>query len=165
MQRALNEYRGEPLTAVMPGVALGQLWRLVGVADTALLAVAGCVVLAGFAGMVAVLLTSLEERRREMAVLRSVGARPVHVFALLVLESSCLAAAGAALGCLVAWLSLAAGAPLLAQRFGLFVEVGAPGAYDLAVAVAVVGAGAVAGLVPAWRAYRNSLADGLSIGL
>lgn len=165
MQRALNDYRGEPLTAVMPGVALGQMWRLVGVADTALLVVAGCVVLAGFAGMIAVLLTGLEERRREMAVLRSVGARPAHVFGLLLLESCFLAAAGVVLGFLVAALSLAAGAPLLARRFGLFVDVGAPGAYDLAIAAAVVVAGAVAGLVPAWRAYRNSLADGLSIRL
>ena len=55
--------------------------------------------------------------------------------------------------------------PLLEQRFGLFMEVGAPSRYDLAIAAAVVGAGLLAGLVPAWRAYRNSLADGLSIRL
>jgi len=85
MQRALNEHRGEPLTAVLPGVTLAELWRLVGVADRALRAVAACVVLAGLLGMVATLLTGLNERRREMAVLRAVGARPAHVFGLLAL--------------------------------------------------------------------------------
>jgi putative ABC transport system permease protein len=165
MQRALNEYTGEPLTAILPGVALGQLWRLVGVADAALLAVAACVVLAGLIGMVATLLTSLNERRREMAILRAVGARPRDVFGLLVLESLVLALAGVVAGFLLSWLSLAAAAPLLGRRFGLFVGPGLPGGHELAIGAAVVGAGLLAGSIPAWRAYRNSLADGLSIRL
>jgi putative ABC transport system permease protein len=165
MQRALNDYRGEPLSAVMPGVALQQLWQVVGLADTALLLVAACVVLAGLLGMLTALLTSLNERRREMAILRSVGARPLHVFLLLEFESALLAAAGVVAGFLIAFGAMALAAPLLEQRFGLFVEVGAPTGYDLAIAAAVVGAGLLAGLLPAWRAYRNSLADGLSIRL
>ncbi|MCU0976579.1 MAG: ABC transporter permease [Steroidobacteraceae bacterium] len=165
MQRALNEYRGEALSAVMPGVALQQLWQVVGLADTALLLVAACVVLAGLIGMVTALLTSLNERRREMAILRSVGARPLHVFLLLEVESALLAAAGVVAGFVIAFGAMALAAPLLEQRFGLFVEVGAPTGYDLAIAAAVVGAGLLAGLLPAWRAYRNSLADGLSIRL
>lgn len=165
MQRALNEYRSEPLTAIMPGVVLTQLWQLVGVADTALLVVAACVVVAGLVGMLTALLTSLQERRREMAILRSVGARPAHVFSLLVLESALLAAAGVALGCLLVWIALAGAGPLLARRFGLFIGTAAPGGYELALGVAVIAAGVLAGLVPAWRAYRNSLADGLSIRL
>jgi putative ABC transport system permease protein len=165
MQRALNDYRGEALSAVMPGVALQQLWQVVGLADTALLLVAACVVLAGLIGMVTALLTSLNERRREMAILRSVGARPLHVFLLLEFESALLAAAGVAAGFVIAFGAMALAAPLLEQRFGLFVEVGAPTGYDLAIAAAVVVAGLLAGLLPAWRAYRNSLADGLSIRL
>ncbi len=165
MQRALNDHRGEALSAVMPGVALQQLWQVVGLADTALLLVAACVVLAGLIGMVTALLTSLNERRREMAILRSVGARPLHVFLLLEFESALLAAAGVVAGFVIAFGAMALAAPLLEQRFGLFVEVGAPTGYDLAIAAAVVGAGLLAGLLPAWRAYRNSLADGLSIRL
>src|SRR5690606_15948583 len=87
LQRAINEYRAEPLLAIVPGVALAQLWELVGIADTALLVVAAFVVLAGLLGMLAAILTGLNERRREMAVLRSVGARPRHVFSLLVSEA------------------------------------------------------------------------------
>jgi putative ABC transport system permease protein len=165
MQRALNEYRSEPLTAIMPGVVLTQLWQLVGVADTALLVVAACVVVAGLVGMLTALLTSLQERRREMAILRSVGARPAHIFSLLILESALLAAAGVALGCLLVWIALVGAGPLLARRFGLFIDSAAPGGYELALGVAVIAAGVLAGLVPAWRAYRNSLADGLSIRL
>lgn len=163
MQRALNEYQGEPLLAIMPGVVLGQLWQMVGVADKALLLIAACVVLAGLIGMLTSLLTGLNERRREMAILRSVGARPAHVFGLLVLESGLLAATGVALGFLSTWALLAGAAPLLERRWGLFISASAPTLPDLAIGAVVLGAGLLAGLLPAWRAYRNSLADGLSV--
>jgi putative ABC transport system permease protein len=163
MQRALNEYAAEPLTAALPGVALSELWRMIGVADRALRAVAACVVLAGLAGMVATLLTGLNERRREMAVLRAVGAGPGHVFTLLVLESTLLALLGAMAGALLASGLLAAAAPWVEHQLGLSLSPGLPGAYDLAIGAAVVAAGFVAGTIPAWRAYRNSLADGLSM--
>jgi len=163
MQRALNEHRVEPLTAVLPGVALSELWRMVGVADRALRAIAACVVLAGLAGMVATLLAGLNERRREMAVLRSVGARPAHVFGLLVLESTLLALLGVVAGAMLAWGLLLAASPWAGRHLGLTLSPGLPGAYDLAIGAAVVCAGFLAGTLPAWRAYRNSLADGLSM--
>lgn len=163
MQRALNEYRQEPLLAIIPGVALQQLWELVGVADTALMIVSAFVVLAGLLGMLTALLTSLNERRREMAILRSVGARPAHVFGLMILESGLLALLGVLLGLAMMYGALAALAPLLEHRFGVFVELSAPSAYDIGLLGAVVAAGLLIGVVPAWRAYRNSLADGLTI--
>ena len=165
MQRALNEYRGEALTAIIPGVALTQLWELVGVAETALLVVAACVVVAGLLGMLTAILTSLNERRREMAILRSVGARPLDVFALLLLEAALLAAAGAVAGVGLMYAALAGSAPLLARRFGVVLEIGALTPYDAALLAGVVVASLVIGAVPALNAYRRSLADGLTIRL
>lgn len=163
MQRALNEYPREPLTAILPGVALQQLWQVVGMADRALLVIAACVVAAGLLGMLTAILASLRERRREMAILRAVGARPGQVFALLLLEAGLLALAGVALGIAAAHGAIAAATPLLARHFGLFVADAGPGLYDLALGGAVLGAALVAGLVPAWLAYRRTLADGLTI--
>jgi putative ABC transport system permease protein len=71
---------------VLPGVALDQLWQVVGFAERTLLAVSAMVVAVGLAGLVAVVLASLGERRRELAILRSVGARPGEVFLLLSAE-------------------------------------------------------------------------------
>lgn len=163
MQRALNEYRGEALTAAIPGVALQQLWRVVGVADRALLVIAAFVVVAGLIGMVTSILASLRERRREMAILRAVGARPLHVFALLVLEAALLAMAGVIAGIVAAHAALAAVTPLLVRSHGLYVETGGPGVYDLFLGGTVIGAAIVVGVGPAWLAYRNSLADGLTL--
>jgi putative ABC transport system permease protein len=163
MQRAINDYRQEPLMAIMPGVALSQLWNLVGIADTALMIVAGFVVLAGLLGMLTAILTSLNERRREMAILRSVGARPRHVFTLLVAEAGLLAAGGVAAGVGLMYLLVAAARPILETRFGIFLEVGGLRGYDLGILGAVVLAGLLMGALPAWRAYRNTLSDGLTL--
>ena len=163
MQRAINDYRQEPLLAILPGVALSQLWELVGIADTALMIVAAFVVLAGLLGMLTAILTSLHERRREMAILRSVGARPRHVFTLLVAEAGLLAALGVTAGICLTYLLLIAGRPLLQKRFGIFIGVTGLTGYDLVILGAIVLAGLLMGLLPAFRAYRNTLSDGLQI--
>ena len=163
MQRAINEYRQEPLMAIIPGVALSQLWNLVGIADTALMIVAAFVVLAGLLGMLTAILTSLNERRREMAILRSVGARPRHVFTLLIAEAGMLASAGVAVGVSLCCGLILAARPLLEQRFGIFLDLGGLTGYDLTILGAIIGAALVMGALPAWRAYRNTLSDGLTI--
>jgi putative ABC transport system permease protein len=163
MQQALNTYRGEPVTAVIPGVALTQLWQLVGVADTALLIVAAFVLVAGLLGMLTALLTSLNERRREMAILRSVGARPGQIFGLLVSEAAFLSLLGAVAGLALQQGLLALLRPWVEAKYGLVLALGSPAALEWAMLGGVVVAGAIIGLIPAWRAYRLSLADGLTV--
>jgi putative ABC transport system permease protein len=163
MQRALNDYRKEPLQAIIPGVALKQLWDLIGIADRALMVVASFVVLAGLLGMLTAILVSLNERRREMAVLRSVGAGPRDVFSLLMLEAGALSAAGVLAGLALCYALLALAQPLLAAHYGIFVPLSGPNLTDIALLGGIVLAALVMALFPAWRAYRNTLSDGLTI--
>ncbi len=86
------------MLAILPGVALQELWSLMGTAEKALFVVSLFVVLTGLIGMLTAILTSLNERRREMAILRSVGARPWHIASLLVLEAFTLALTGVVAG-------------------------------------------------------------------
>lgn len=161
-QRAINTYRAEPLLAILPGVALQELWGLVGVAEIALMIVSVMVVIAGLVNLMSVLLAGLNERRREMAVLRSVGARPEHVFLLLCIESTLLTFGGIVMGLLMHYLLTAAGSLFLMQRFGLSVQLSLPQSTEIKILVSVAVAGLVAGMIPALQAYRKSLADGLS---
>jgi putative ABC transport system permease protein len=163
MQRAINDYRQEPLLAILPGVALGQLWDLVGIADTALMIVAGFVVLAGLLGMQTAILTSLNERRREMAILRSAGAGPRHIFALMVMEAVLLATLGIIAGVGLTYGALLAGRPLLEKRFGIYLGLSGLSTSDLLILAAIVLLALLMGLIPALRAYRNTLSDGLQI--
>lgn len=163
VQRFINEYPQEALFAILPGVALSQLWDLIGIAENALLIVSAFVVVVGLFGMLTTLLTSLNERRREMAILRSVGARPGHVFALIMGEAGFLTLFGVLLGLALLYLLLLAGQPIIESRFGIFITIDGLSPYEWILLVAVVGAGFLVGGIPSYRAYKLSLADGLSV--
>lgn len=162
VQRFVSEYPGEPLMGVLPGVALDELWEAVGLGERALQLVCALVAVVSLAGLVATVLAGLGERRRELAVLRAMGAGPRDVLWLLVLEGAVVTAAGAVLGVLAALAGQALAGPVLQQRLGILLQPGAPALTQWAVLAAVLGAGMLASLLPAWRAYRLSLADGLS---
>lgn len=163
LQRFINEYREEPLTAILPGVALQELWSLIGAAETALSVVSAMVVATALLGMVTMILTTLNERRREMAILRAVGARPRTIFGLLVSEAGLLTLAGVVVGIGLLYGALAVLRPIIDARFGLHLALGAPSGTELITLAVIVGAGCLVGALPAWRAYRRSLADGMSI--
>ncbi|MGP0175043.1 ABC transporter permease [Pseudomonas sp. NCHU5208] len=165
LQREINEFRGEPLLAILPGVALQELWSLMGTAEQALFVVSLFVVLTGLIGMLTAILTSLNERRREMAILRSVGARPWHIASLLVLEAFALALAGVAFGLALLYLGIAGAQGYVQANYGLYLALSAPTSYEWTLLGGILLAALLMGSVPAWRAYRQSLADGLSIRL
>ncbi|MEM9209507.1 MAG: ABC transporter permease [Pseudomonadota bacterium] len=164
LQRFVDEYETEALMAVIPGVALQQLWGLIGVAETALFGVSAMVVLAGVLGLLTTLLVSLNERRREMAVLRSVGARPAHVFLLLLTEAAMLGLAGGLSGLALVQTAVIAARSWAQNEYGIQLAVGFR-SFDLYILLGIVVLAVVTSCIPAWRAYRNSLADGLTVRL
>ncbi len=162
VQRFVQGYEGEPLLAVLPGVALDELWQAVGIGERALMGMSALVALVSLAGLVSVVLAGLNERRRELAVLRAVGAAPRHVLLLLAAEGALVTVVGAVAGALMAALGVALAGPWVQSAFGITLRLGAPTAPQWALLGAVLAAGMLASLVPGWRAYRLSLADGLS---
>ena len=163
LQRRINQYRPEALTAILPGITLQQLWRITGLAEQVLRLVAGLVVLSGLLGMLTVLLTTLNERRREMAILRANGARPWQIASLLVFEAGWIAGAGIVLGVLLAVLVQRAAAPWLLSQFGLHVGLHWPEPWQLGVLALIFLAALLIALVPALMAYRRTLSDGMQV--
>ena len=163
LQRSINEYTQEPLLAILPGVALQELWQIVGIAETALIGVSIMVVVTALIGMMATIFSSLNERRREMAIFRAMGARPRVVLGLLVLEAVLMAAFGVILGLALLYLGLFVGQPLIDSAFGLWLPIEAPTLRELWAMFSVVVSGAIVSMVPALRAYRMSLADGMMV--
>jgi putative ABC transport system permease protein len=162
LQRDINEYREEPLLAILPGVALQELWGFMSVAEKALWVVSLFVVVAGFFGMIAVSLAGLNERRREIAVYRAVGASYRHVCALLVTEAFILTLTGIALGLALLTLALLTTQGLMETRYGLYLAVSKPTLIEIKMIFGLLIVGLAAGMVPAFIAYRNTLLDGLS---
>jgi putative ABC transport system permease protein len=162
VQRFVAGYPDEALTAVLPGVALDELWQVVGLGERALLAISGLVALVSLASLVAVVLAGLGERRRELAVLRAVGAGPRHVLGLVALEGFFVTGAGALAGVGLSVVAVAVAAPWVQAHLGIALGGPASGLQAWPWLVAVLGAGLLASLVPAWRATRLALADGLT---
>jgi putative ABC transport system permease protein len=161
VQRDVSEMRTEPLMAVLPGVALDELWQVVGAGERALQAASALVAVVSVAGLMAVILAGLEPRRRELAILRAVGARPSQIVGLLLAEGALLTLAAMAIGLAAHFAAVAALAEPLRLRTGLSLTLAWPGAEAWLTMAAILFGGVVASLVPALRACRLSLADGL----
>jgi putative ABC transport system permease protein len=163
IQRDVNNYLPEPLMAIIPGVAMGELWSTVKYAEVALEIVGGFVVLVGLLGMLVAIYTTLNERRREMAILRALGTGPLKILALFLIESLLLASSGCLLGVGLMYAGIASLQGVVEQQFGLYLRwQGFQPEHGIYLGL-VLGASVLIGLVPAWRAYRNTLADGLSL--
>ena len=163
IQRAINDYKSEPLLAILPGVTLLELWRVVGVIEKVLLVIAGFVIFSGLLGMLAILLNSLNERRREIAVLRSVGASPRVIFSLLILESTFLLILGIISSLIFYYLCILLLNPLLQDSFGLVIELSPPSIIQWLLMGGILLSGLLITLIPAYKSYKYSLQDGLAI--
>lgn len=163
VQRWVNDYAEEPLLAILPGVALSELWSLIGVAETALVGVSVMVVVTALLGMVAMIFSGLNERRREMALLRAIGARPRTILGLLTLEAALMSLVAVLLGVALLYTGLFVARSYVDAVFGLYLEITWPSAREYLVLAVVVAAGTLVSLIPALRAYFMSLADGMQV--
>jgi len=162
LQREISTYKPEPLTAIIPSLTLQELWGLLDYADTALSLVSAAVLVVGLLAMLIALYTALNERRREIAILRAVGLHARQIFALFLLESTLIATVGTALGIAAVYGLLYALHTTIENHFGLPVAlVGLSGRVEV-YAVVTIASAALLGAIPAFRAYRNSLVDGLN---
>lgn len=165
LQRAINDRPSDALSAVLPAVALTELWGITGTAEQVMRLMAWAVAVAGMIGMVVMLSATLDTRRREFAILRSIGATPIRIFGLIVTEAALLAAAGVVLGLVLLSITTLAADPILMARFGVRLGVGVLPARELGTIAVIFCAGLAASLIPAIRVYRMTLADGLSVRL
>lgn len=162
LQREINTYKPEPLTAIIPALALTDLWSVLGYADVALSLVSGAVLIVGLLAMLTALYTALNERRREVAVLRAIGLHAKQIFALFVLESALISSLGAAIGLIAVYGLLWVLRIPIETHFGIPLAMVGISSRVAVYAGIVVLAGGLLGCIPALRAYRNGLIDGLN---
>ncbi|MDR3362499.1 MAG: ABC transporter permease [Desulfovibrio sp.] len=163
LQRIIAADREEALMAVLPGVALDELWRMVNMGEQALLLISLLVMATGLAGLASAILAGLGERRRELAILRSVGACPEDILLLLSFEGLLVMLSGVVLGMLVLAALMSAVAPAIADACGILLYVSLPDSKEWLLVAGIMAAGFCASLLPALRAYRMSLSDGLTL--
>ncbi|MDR2459415.1 MAG: ABC transporter permease [Deltaproteobacteria bacterium] len=162
LQREIQEYRGEALSAVMPGVALDQLWGLMGNWERVLMVVSLLVTFTGLAGLMSTILAGLGERRRELAILRSTGASPLDITIIMSLEGLMLTLSGIVLGVIILVGLILAASPYLLNNYGFYLSLGPPTKMEWLIMGGIAVLGLLTSLLPAIRAYFLSLSDGLA---
>jgi putative ABC transport system permease protein len=163
VRRNINQYKHEALLAIMPTVTLKALWNMLGIVENVLLLFSAVVVLVSLLGMLTTLLANLNQRRRELAILRSVGAKPWHLFTLISIESLLTTLLGCISGTLLFYLLMFISADYLQIHAGISINITMISYYELSLIAIIMTAGFIVGLIPATRAYFYSLSDGMSI--
>ena len=161
--RSINEFDAEPMTALLPLMTMQQVWRLMDSVQLGLLLLASIVVASTLLTLLTNMLTSLSQRQREMAVLRALGAAPRHIFSLLLAESLLVGVLGIVLGLAALYGLQYAGAPYLQAVSGLRLSPDWPQPQEITLLAMVLGCAMLVSLVPAWRAYRMTVHDGMQM--
>ncbi|MEM6982969.1 MAG: ABC transporter permease [Pseudomonadota bacterium] len=163
IRRNINQYKQEPLLAIMPTVTLKELWEMLAIIEKILLLFSFVVVIISLLGMLTTLLANLNQRRRELAILRSVGARPWQLFSLISMESLLTTFLGCLVGCTLFYALMGTTAGYLQSQAGVSINISMLSDYELTLIGVIMAAGFIIGLIPATRAYFYSLSDGMSI--
>jgi putative ABC transport system permease protein len=165
VQRQINDFKAEPLTAILPGAALAELWQMLSMVENLLLLITLLVLIAALVGMITTLLAAMKERQREMAILRAVGARPAQLFWLIELEVALITFGSMLLSFILLSLTLWLLQPVLSNQYGLVISMLPWHAHTGTLLAGLAGLALLLGAIPSYLTYRQSLAQGLSVRL
>lgn len=161
MQRQINEYRREAIMAILPGVALSELWQMSSALEYVLVLIAYLVLAAALLGMCTMLLSSLSARSRELAILRAAGASPWFIFWLIEIEVLMIILSAIVTAIVALFLALTLGNNFIVEHYGLFIGANFLTLKLLAILGIIAVVALVVGALPALQAYRQSLQQGL----
>lgn len=157
LQRNINQYKKEPLTALLPGVALSELWQIMGILENTLRLIASLVLLSALLGLCAMLLASIKEREQEIQLLRIIGAGPCFLFFLIQMEAIMIGL----LSILFASLTLSAVLHFCSDwvtfKYGIQLTSHIFSANNLKLLTLIIIATSIVASLPALRFYRSAI--------
>ena len=160
VQQQITNWPDEPLMAIIPGVSLARLWNSIGTIDTAFWIISVLVLIISFIGLLLALFMSLNQRKRELAILRTMGAHPTQLAVILTMESLLITFTGVVLGLLLMIITGLFLTPILESQFGLVLSLTTLSQLELFLALGIVGFGVIIGFIPAILAYKRGLTEG-----
>ena len=162
LQRFVANYKKEALSAIIPAMSLAQLWKLLDQIERAFLTISIFVILVGFCSMLISLYMSLNDRQREMIILRSLGASAGNITTLLIVEASIISMIGGLLGFILQYGVLFALSPLLDRYYSIIIPLTVPTEKELVILIYFILLGPIFGLIPAYKAYKISVSNDFS---
>jgi putative ABC transport system permease protein len=160
LKRKIDESNIE-LQALLPGVVLDELWQMVNVGERSLIFISIFVMIAGLLGMVSSIFAAINQRRRELAIYRSLGATPIDLLALVALEGIIIMAMGLILGMALLGFIFIFLKNWIMDNYGLYLQFNLDDtSFTMILTILVIGI--LASLIPAYVAYRMDLSSELN---
>ncbi|MFO0839920.1 MAG: ABC transporter permease [Phycisphaerae bacterium] len=157
-----NRRRNDATLAWPISTVIGDLFNKIGWVNRVLTLVAYLTVVVSAGAILAAIYNTINERRREFAILRALGARRGTLWTAIVLESAAIAALGAICGLLIYAAIMMVAAEVIRAQTGVMIEIWKSGWVLLIVPIGMTAVGALAGLLPAWKAYATDVSTNLS---
>jgi putative ABC transport system permease protein len=157
LQRQINNYQDDRLMALLPGVAMAQLWQLMANVENLLQIIGYLVLLASLFGLATMLLATMNERQREIAVFRILGASPKLIVSLVILEALIISILALLVSVAVVTLLLTLLDGWLTAEYGLFLSNNVLSNDLLVLSTVIIAATIVTALIPGLEAYKNAL--------
>jgi putative ABC transport system permease protein len=162
VRRQIDALKSFSLMAIMPGVALDELWQTMEIAENALILVSLGVVLTSIFGIITALMVSLEARGREIATLRAIGARPSQIFFLIIWETFMISLSGIIFGWALLQATLLIFSDWFMKEWGILIQSGLPSQNDVLAILSILAIALLCSTLPAIKAYRLALHEGLN---
>ena len=156
LQREINEIEREPLMAILPGVALSELWQMMTMFENTLRLISLMVFVAAVLGLAAVMASSVRERKKEIQLLRIIGAPPSFLFILFQLEALLISVVSIISGCVLLTLSLAVAQKQMSTQLGLHLSINPLSNSSLVIALAILLTTMLVASAPAFQAYSQA---------
>ena len=161
LQREINNYDLEPLQAIIPGIVLTKLWQVVSYTENIMLSISTMVIVSSIIGMIAILYSTLNNRRKEMSLLRIVGASPKTIFSLMMIESFLISFSSILIALTIVQLTSFIVFPLLDKQFGLYLEKNFMTIRNLYFLTLVLLSSLIVSIFPSIQAFKKSINDGI----
>lgn len=154
-QRKVNAYKNEPMLAILPGIALSELWRMMGMVESILVIISWLVLFAALIGLCTIMLAAMRERRHEFSVLRGIGASRWFILSLIQLESLFIVAVSIAISITAVPIGFWAAQDVLISNYGLNISSIKFNFETISTIVLVIGATIITSIIPCISAYRE----------
>lgn len=156
----IEHLKGENLKAVIPAKALSKLYKLMKNMQDILTVISGMVFVAAIFGMISTMLATLNDRRREIAIFRSLGATVKSIFFLFAMEAFIIILGGIIAGNIVLGILIFINNTFLNK----VLQIGyLPDIYESFLLLVMIAAAIIVSVIPAVKSYKNSLQDGLMV--
>lgn len=156
-QKDIREYQEEPISAIIPGIALSELWSIVGVVDKGFKLLSWIVIVISLIAMVTLIINSLENRKREMLIYRANGASPLDLSFMVVIEAIFIGLLSIILALIFVSLISYFASSQLSIHFGVSTNFSFLTVNEATILSIILLAGVLSSLVPAFITYRNNL--------